>query len=166
MNASIIPSLTNEEKREFLRLANESIRSRAPKIQHDKGDYLNKVFNFILSDSYMHPHLHPGEEKIEKMYLIEGSFALILFDDDGRVTETIVLKKSGREQINVPAFTWHTYVMLTDEVIVYETMEGVYHPDTWKKLAVWAPAENTLEAVEYLSFLKSQVTRLKSQVTR
>jgi cupin fold WbuC family metalloprotein len=124
---------------------------------HKQGDYHNRVFNFILEDSYMHPHLHPSEEKIEKMFLLDGSFALITFDDDGEVTNTYVLAKGGRESIDVPAFTWHTYVMLTKEVIVFETMEGVYNPSTWKKMAPWAPSENTLEAPTYLEILKSKV---------
>ena len=156
---NVIPQLSSNEVREFFSRANESSRRRAPKILHEKGDYQNKVFNFILSDSYMHPHLHPGEEKIEKMYLIEGAFALVLFDEQGEITNTVILEKGGREQIDVPAFTWHTYVMLTDEVIVYETMEGVYHPETWKKMSSWALIENAHDALGYLAILKEKVGR-------
>jgi len=36
-------------------------------------------------------------------------------------------------------------------------MEGVYNPSTWKKMAPWAPSENTLEAPAYLERLKSKV---------
>jgi len=105
----------------------------------------------------MHPHLHPGEEKIEKMYLVQGSFALVLFDSKGEIDESIILEKGRRESIEVPAFKWHTYVMLSDKVIIYETMEGVYKPETWKKMASWAPIENSAEASNYLTALKSQV---------
>jgi len=154
MNATVIPPLDPDQVREFFSRAEESIRSRAAMILHEKGDYLNRVFNFILSDSYMHPHLHQGEEKIEKMYLIEGAFALVLFDNQGKIVNTVILEKGGREEVDVPASTWHTYVMLTDEVIVYETMEGVYYPDTWKKLAPWAPDEGSPEALNYLNMLK------------
>ena len=35
--------------------------------------------------------------------------------------------------------------MLSKEVIIYEEMEGLYNPDTWKKMATWAPNENTLK---------------------
>ncbi len=155
MNNNLIPELSTSEIEEHFENAKISNRSRSPKILHEQGAYLNRVFNFILGDSYMHPHLHPSEEKIEKMYLVKGSFALILFNEQGEVTDTIVLEKGKLEQIDVPAFVWHTYVMLTDEVIVYETMEGVYHPDTWKQMASWAPAENTPEAIGYLAKLKA-----------
>jgi cupin fold WbuC family metalloprotein len=157
MTAEKIPELLSDEVSLYFSVAKNSERCRSPKIIHKQGDYHNRVFNFILEDSYMHPHLHPSEEKIEKMYLLDGSFALITFDDDGEVTNTYVLAKGGRESIDVPAFTWHTYVMLTKEVIVFETMEGVYNPSTWKKMAPWAPSENTLEAPAYLEMLKSKV---------
>jgi len=156
MNTEKIPNLSENEKESFFVKAQQSKRSRFPKILHREGDYYNRVFNFILEDSYMHPHLHPSKEKIEKMHLIHGSFALITFDDDGEVINKYVLAKGGRETINVPAFTWHTYVMLTKKVIVFETMEGVYNPFTWKEMANWAPSENTNDATSYLKILKKE----------
>jgi cupin fold WbuC family metalloprotein len=150
----MIPILLESDKNLHFELAFNSIRKRSPKILHEKGDYLNKVFNFVLSDSYMHPHLHPGKEKIEKMYLLQGAFALILFDDNGDVDETIILEEGKREFVEVPSYTWHTYVMLSDKVIIYETMEGVYDVSSWKKMAPWAPKENTPEADNYLAKLK------------
>jgi cupin fold WbuC family metalloprotein len=118
---------------------------------------INKVFNFILSSSYMQPHLHPGIEKIEKMYLLKGSFALIIFDEKGEIIESIILEKGKKEIVSVPAFTWHTYVMLTDQVIVYEEMEGVYHPSSWKEMASWAPQEDSPQAALYLENLKASL---------
>lgn len=157
MNDGQIPALLDEEVKHHFKLANNSIRKRSPKILHNKGEYLNKVFNFILADSYMHPHMHPSKEKIEKMYLIKGSFALILFNEVGQIDDKIILQEGKLESIEVPAFTWHTYVMLSDEVIIYETMEGVYEIDTWKKMAPWSPKENSLDAPKYLEKLKSTV---------
>jgi len=157
MNTEQLPKLSSEEVSQHFIEAEQSPRKRFPKILHNQGDYNNKVINFVLADSYMQPHLHPGEEKIEKMCLLDGSFALITFDDEGEITNTLVLAKGKRESIDVPAFTWHTYVMLTKEVIIYETMEGVYNPTTWKKMASWAPLENTSDAATYLEMLKKKV---------
>ena len=151
------PQLSEKEIKKYFDLSQNSERKRAPKILHKKGDYANKVFNFILSDSYMQPHLHPGKEKIENMYLFQGSFALIIFDDKGEVTESIILEKGKKEFIAVPAFTWHTYVMLTDKVIVYEEMDGVYDPSSWKEMASWAPSENSFQAPIYLEKLKANL---------
>ena len=155
MNLINIPKLSDQEISYHFDLSLNSERNRAPKILHSKGDYVNKVFNFILSDSYMQPHCHPGSEKIEKMYLIHGSFALFLFDENGEVIEINILEENKKKFIEVPAFSWHTYVMLSDRVIVYEEMDGVYEPSTWKEMASWAPKENTPEAYEYLESLRA-----------
>ena len=157
MNKYKVPLLLDSEVKTHFELATNSVRKRSPKILHKKGDYFNQVFNFILEDSYMHPHLHPGQEKIEKMYLIKGSFELILFNEVGHTTQKIILEEGKLDFIEVPAFTWHTYVMLSDEVIIYETMEGIYDIDTWKKMASWAPKENSLDASKYLEMLKCKV---------
>jgi hypothetical protein len=37
-------------------------------------------------------------------------------------------KLSEGQSVSVPSFTWHTYIMLTDKVITYETMNGIYDP--------------------------------------
>jgi cupin fold WbuC family metalloprotein len=157
MNTELVPVFSADEVKYYFLEAENSERKRFPKILHNQGDYYNKVVNFVLDGSYMQPHLHPGEEKTEKMFLVDGSFALILFDNSGKVSDSIVLAKGGIESLDVPAFTWHTYVMLTEKVIIYETMDGVYEPSSWKEMAPWAPLENTKEAVNYLSFLKSKV---------
>lgn len=157
MNVELVPKLSSNEISFYYEKAESSERKRYAKILHEQGDYNNRVINFVLDQSYMMPHLHPGDEKIEKMLLIDGSFALILFNDIGEISESIILEKGKRELVNVPAFTWHTYVMLTEKVAIYETMEGVYNPLTWKKMASWAPRENTPESAQYLSFLKNKV---------
>jgi cupin fold WbuC family metalloprotein len=88
------------------------------------------------------------------MTLIEGSIALILFNEEGEIKECEVLEKGKRDFIEVPSFTWHTYVMLSSKVIIYETMDGIYDISTWKKMAPWAPKENSLDASKYLEMLK------------
>jgi cupin fold WbuC family metalloprotein len=152
-----IPELSEQEIQDFLKLANGSERRRYPKLLHSPGDEFNCVFNFMMQDSYMQPHLHPSEEKIEKIYLVRGKVATLFFDEQGEIKKGIVLENGGVELIEVPAFAWHTYVILTDYAVTYETMMGVYHPDTWKKTSGWAPLENTKDASIYLQRLRSEV---------
>tara|TARA_B110000503_G_C6999845_1_gene351056 strand:+ start:17 stop:502 length:486 start_codon:yes stop_codon:yes gene_type:complete len=155
-----IPKISVEDIKYHFDISCKSERSRSPKIVHSKGDYVNKVFNFILFESYMQPHQHPGPEKIEKMHLIQGSFALIFFDNIGKIAKIHILEEDKNKFISVPAFTWHTYVMLSDEVIIYEEMDGFYNPNTWKKMASWAPKENTREAIIYLKELREKISAL------
>ena len=152
-----IPELSEQEIQDCLKLAVSSEKRRYPKLLHSAGDEFNCVFNFMMQNSYMQPHLHPGEEKIEKIHLIRGKVAALFFDDQGMVKKCTVLEKGGIELIEVPAFTWHTYVMLTDYALTYETMMGVYDPETWKKFAEWAPQEGGIECLRYLDLLKSKI---------
>jgi cupin fold WbuC family metalloprotein len=154
MSTVTIPAITEEEKKEGILKADASPRRRHPKILHQPGAEFNEVFNFMMSDSYMQPHLHPGDEKIEMIYLVQGKVAVLFFDDNGAVTKCTLLEKEGVDMIAVPAFTWHTYVMLSPSAITYETMMGKYDPQTWKDFFTIAPAENTAESVEYLAELK------------
>lgn len=157
MESIQIPQLSEQEIQDGLLQANSSIRRRYPKILHNPGDEFNRVINFMMQDSYMQTHLHPGVEKIEKIYLLQGKIATLFFDDQGIVKECTVLEKGGIEMIEVPAFTWHTYVILSDHAITYETMMGKYEPQTWKEFSNSAPLENSSESLLYLNQLKEEV---------
>jgi cupin fold WbuC family metalloprotein len=160
MSNEQIPSLSDKEMVDGIIQASNSDRKRFPKLLHKQGDVFNKVFNFMMHDSYMQPHLHPGSEKIEHIYLIKGRIAALFFDDAGEVKQCAILETGSTELIVVPAFTWHTYVMLTDYAVTYETMMGVYKPETWKEFAKWAPREDSLESPDYLALLKREVPKL------
>ena len=151
---SVIPLLSQDEADKDLCRAEASMRRRYPKILHSPGDEFNRVVNFIMYDSYMQPHLHPGPEKIEKIHVMEGKMAVLFFDDLGVVIKVTILESGHDEFIAVPAFTWHTYVMLSEHVISFETMMGKYEPETWKEFAQWAPEENTPESSKYLLSLR------------
>jgi len=156
MSAVTIPAITEQEKKEGLQQAAESTRRRHPMILHQQGAVFNEVFNFMMYDTYMQPHLHPGVEKIEKIYLVKGKVAVLFFDDTGSVIKCTLLEKEGVDMIEVPAFTWHTYVILSTSAITYETMMGKYDPQTWKDYFMISPAENTPESIEYLDELKKE----------
>jgi len=156
MDNNQIPILNSLEIKEGINKAIASERRRFPKILHNPGDVFNRVVNFMMNDSYMQPHLHPGDEKIEKIHIIEGKLAVFFFDDEGEITKITILEKGGIEMIAVPAFTWHTYAMLSDYAITYETMMGKYDPHTWKDFFTIAPAENTEESIIYLRKLQEK----------
>lgn len=128
-------------------------------ILHQPGDELNRVVNFVLRGSYMQPHHH--YEKVEDISIMEGTMAVVLFDDKGAVTKTVVLEPRKQEHVEIPGNTWHTYLALSDYTISYETMMGKYNPTTWKKFADWAPAENTPEASNYLTSLENSVRQVR-----
>ena len=69
--------------------------------------------------------------------------------------DVVMLERGQVEFVEIPAFTWHTYVMLSEHAVTYETMMGKYEPDTWKSSAAWAPPEGSAESVPYLAALKA-----------
>ena len=160
LNEAHIPLLSEQEIMDGLSGARNSTRFRYPMILHNQGDEFNQVVNFILSASYMQPHLHPGEEKIEKIYLIQGRVAMLFFDDQGAVTDIVLLEKGQKEIVEIPAFSWHTYLILSEYAITYETMMGKYDPRDWKEFADWAPSENSPVSLAYLNFLKEEVLKM------
>jgi len=109
----------------------------------------------------MQPHFHPHEEKIEGIEAIQGKLAVLFFNDKGEVIKSVILEKKGDEEsrVDVPGFAWHTYIVLSDTAVTYETMKGVYDPKTWKEMAPWAPLENTPESQGYLDFLKKEAVK-------
>ena len=66
----------------------------------------------------------------------------------------VIISIRHTPKVQVPGFTWHTYVMTSDLTIIFETMVGVYNPLTWKKIASWAPDENSDNSIDYLNNLK------------
>ena len=155
MSINNIPPLSDPEIDLGFAYAFESPRRRYAKILHRAGADFNQVFNFMLHDSYMQPHLHPSDEKSEDIYLVKGKLSLYFFDDFGNVEETFLLEAGKRIHVCVPSFTWHTYVMRSEKVVTFETMSGRYDPNTWKKAAPWAPDEQSNGCLEYLSSLRA-----------
>ena len=87
--------------------------------------------------------------------LIEGNITILYFSDNGEITKKHVLNDKDKRYINVPPYTWHTYVVNSNYAITYETMNGIYDPISWKHFANWAPKELSNEASLFLEFLKS-----------
>lgn len=159
MSDTQIPQLSEQEIIEGLLSAGSSARRRHLKLLHNPGDEFNRGYSFTMQDSYMQPHLHPGIEKIEEIYLIQGKIAVLFFGDRGAVIQIVLLERGGVECVKIPAFSWHTYVMLSESAITYETMMGRYEPKTWKKFAEWAPPENSSESLAYLISLKEEASK-------
>ena len=141
---------------EARKLASLSPRKRHATILHKQGAVFNKVFNYILKDSYMQPHCHPGCEKIEHITICKGEASVVFFDHNGAIISNVFLN-SQNHTIAIPAFSWHTYVMHSEYVITYETMLGIYNPSNWKQLADWAPSEQSIDAKIYLKKIRDLI---------
>ena len=80
--------------------------------------------------------------------------AVFFFDDNGMTEKIVELDSSMGDEITIPSFKWHTYITISPKAITYETMDGIYHPETWKSMAPWAPLEGDKNAQRYAQELR------------
>lgn len=117
----------------------------------------NRVHEMLIihrKDNYIQPHKHLN--KTESFHIIEGSADIIIYDEQGTITEIIPMGKYGTDRIfyyrlSEPLF--HTLRVISDYLVFHETTNGPFKKsDTiW---APWAPNENDQAAVnEFMSNL-------------
>ena len=70
-------------------------------------EIFNKVFVFLLKDTYMQPHLHPVSKK-EKCFFLEDHF-VYYFLMTMVVVKKILLDHKKKNYFEIPPFT-HTYM--------------------------------------------------------
>ena len=122
-------------------------------------DPINRLLNALEPDTYLRPHRHCNPDKNEIFLLLRGKVAVFLFDDDGHVTETLLLNPiNGCYGAEIPAGVWHGLLVLESGSVIYEIKEGPFAPLTPENMAPWAPAaEDTKGVEEYMSFQFSVV---------
>ncbi|MCB4421463.1 cupin fold metalloprotein, WbuC family [Synechococcus sp. HB1133] len=130
--------LPNEETiKQYLAEAQKAVRLRTCINLHKEGDELNRTFNFLSRNTFMKPHKHDEEGMIEEIRLVRGKIRIYYFDKNAKIERTILMDKPG-EFVHVPNKKIHTYSVISDTAITYETMTGIYAKDTWKKFPEWA----------------------------
>jgi cupin fold WbuC family metalloprotein len=127
---------------------------------HSVDDRLHEMLIVHTSDTYVRPHKHIG--KSESFHVVEGDVDVVVFDDDGDVTEVIRMGAfaSGRPfyyRIAEPLF--HTLLIRSEILVFHETTSGPFRrADT--VFAPWAPADGDAAAVHrYLAELEARLPR-------
>jgi len=135
------------------------MRRRAIFNYHRPTDRLQRMLNAGMRDTYVAPHVHDHPRKLEIFVILRGSIAVVAFDPDGNLADCVVLSDKGPiRATEIPAGTWHSFVVLTRSAVVYELVDGRYDPLTHKHFAPWAPAEHdTRSASAFLRKLRRQV---------
>ncbi len=126
--------------------ARVSPRRRANHCFHAPDERLQRMVNAALRGSYFQPHRHKDPDKLEIFTILTGRALALLFEDDGRVAETILLSaEPGDEgaalQAEIPPGAWHSLAILSPEAVLYEVIDGHFDPRTHKRFAPWAPSE-------------------------
>ena len=119
-----------------------SPRKRANWNLHEKlDDPVQRLFNAIEPGTYIRPHRH-GEDIWELFLLVRGSAVLLVFEDNGRVTEQFVLDADGPQKgVELPPRAWHTIASLEPGTVFFEVKQGPYVPPPPENVASWSPGE-------------------------
>jgi cupin fold WbuC family metalloprotein len=120
--------------------------------------HCHRLLNAIEPASYIRPHRHLDPEKDEAFILMSGRLGIILFSDDGEITDCVILShQDGILAADIPNGVFHTAVSLESGTAFFEAKAGPYLPLTEAETASWAPQDGEEDAVCYLEFLKMQL---------
>jgi len=123
-------------------------------LHYGAHDVLQRLLNAMEPDTYVRPHKHDTPDKREVFIVLEGSIAIVIFDDEGNIEKHVVLdREKGVYLAEIPPKKWHTLICLQENTVMYEIKDGPYDAYTDKHFAAWAPEENTPEAETYFARL-------------
>jgi len=134
---------------ELIARASETKRLRINYNVHESSsDPVQRLFIAAGRSSYFRPHRHPG--KSELAIVLRGLFDILVFNDDGVVTERIT---AGPDMdifaMEIPADQYHTWIPMTEKSLFFEVKEGPYDPATALQFAPWSPKEDSLPVKEF-----------------
>ena len=130
-------------------------------LHDDYADPCQRLFIAMEPGTYIRPHRHTDPPKPECFMAVRGKLALVVFDDDGEIKQ-VILFGDGCDTlaIDLPAWEWHSIIVLEPGSIFFETKPGPYVAMSDKDFAPWAPEENTAEVGSYLSVLTETVSNM------
>jgi cupin fold WbuC family metalloprotein len=118
-------------------------------------DRLHEMLMVFSGDTYIRPSLHVDKE--ESLLVLEGFGTYFFFDEQGQVTGQVPLGpvQSGRSfYCRIPANTYHSLVVESDQLVVKETTSGPFTRDD-TRFAPWSPDGTDRGAVtKYLGSLR------------
>lgn len=118
------------------------------------ADNPHRFLNVLLKGTYIRPHRHADPAKAETFIVLEGEAEVLIFGDEGRITERHRLgHSSGAGKtwgVDLAPGVWHTIIALTERAVCFEVKPGPWEPATDKDFAPWAPAEDDPAASEHL----------------
>lgn len=117
------------------------------------GDNPHRFLNAMLQGTYVRPHRHRDPPKSESFLVLEGSVAVFVFDDEGRVVARHDLGAGGVRGIDLSPGVWHSLVVLSEHAVLFEVKPGPWDPATDKEMAPWAPAEGDPAAGAFVQSL-------------
>jgi len=135
--------VTNGMVEELIDKALKTERQRINYNVHDSlSDPVQRLFIAAGLDSYFRPHRHAG--KSEFAIILRGLFDILIFDEEGMVTERI---SAGPDRdifaLEIPADCYHSWIPMAERSVFFEVKQGPYDPATSLTFAPWSPEEGS-----------------------
>ena len=119
------------------------------------NDPVQRLLNAMEPGTYVQPHRHPQDDKWELFVIIQGKAIVVMFDDDGRITQRIDLNSNGPIfAVEIPTNTWHSVASLKTGTVLFEVKRGPYDQRYAKEFATWAPVEGDSSCMNYVEWFK------------
>lgn len=111
-------------------------------MHHAMETNVHEMIIVHFKNNYIRPHKHP--KKTESFHVIEGELTVVIFDDQGSVTQKIEMGPFSTGKVfcyRTVANQWHTVIPRSDVVVFHETTDGPFNLDGTTQ-AQWAPADS------------------------
>lgn len=111
----------------------------------------HRLLNALEPGTYVQPHCHLDPQKEETLVVLKGRFGVLIFDENGNVTQSLVLSPNTEHfGITIPVGVFHSMVGLEAGSVFFEAKAGPYVPIAAAEKASWAPAEGDAACATYL----------------
>ena len=123
-------------------------------VQRTQEAKVQRLLNFMQPGTYIRPHQHPMPHATESIVLLKGAIRFFTFDGEGVVTTDHKLSSAPiPDVIDIEPGTWHSFLVLEQDTIIFECKKGPYNADTDKEFALWSPEEGDEKAMEFMKDL-------------
>lgn len=135
----------------------ESVRKRMILPIHRKQEaVVQRLVNFLQPGTYIRPHKHPLDHATETIILLKGSVRFFTFDDAGGVlTDQVVTSSPIPGVLDMEPNVWHSFLVLEEDTILFESKKGPYNAKTDKEFAEWSPSEGQQTVEKWMKKLST-----------
>lgn len=104
-------------------------------LHEDLGEGVHRLAVAMEPGTLILPHRH--RHSWELLLPLRGRFVVLLFADDGAVSDRIELGTDSRA-VEFPAFTWHAMLACDPGCVLFETKLGPYTPIGEADIMAWS----------------------------
>lgn len=130
-------------------------RARKAILIHEAFNEVPQRFiNCLNSGSYVRPHMHMVPNQWELMCWISGEITALIMDNEGIVTDKVLMNETNVRIIEIPPFSYHTF-LATKEGSYLEVRNCKYQPTIDRVYASWSPQEESALVHDYYKKLSN-----------